>query len=218
MGFVRQNLEPPRRRTCRTHETTPVPQIAVSPPRRVETSTPYVDVGERSSPTARAASTPAEGLAPILFSLVVQTMAFRGLPPSGSVGRRHKPIVCPTGTLSSELYWVLHEMRSQETTSNGLSALWALSVKTWNRRAGERAALTRRRRYPRSPCRPLAASKHRRLMSMLASAARLPTAPPPPDRPSSHSAADPAAPAPPPDRTTVHPPSSPDTHRNPPYS
>src|ERR1022692_3346955 len=81
-----------------------------------------------------------------------------------------------------------------------------------------RAALTRRRRYPRSPCRPLAASKHRRLMSMLASAARLPTAPPPPDRPSSHSAADPAAPAPPPDRTTVHPPSSPDTHRNPPYS
>jgi len=32
------------------------------------------------------------------YTLVGQTIAFRGLPPSGSDGRRHKPIVCPTET------------------------------------------------------------------------------------------------------------------------
>jgi hypothetical protein len=35
-----------------SQEAAPVPRIAVSPSRRVETSTPYVDVGEHSSPTA----------------------------------------------------------------------------------------------------------------------------------------------------------------------
>src|ERR1035438_4269603 len=32
----------------------------------------------------------------ILFTLVGQTIVFRGLPPLRSAGRRHKPIVCPT--------------------------------------------------------------------------------------------------------------------------
>jgi hypothetical protein len=44
-------------------------------------------------------------LAAILFTLVGQTIAFRGLPPSGSAGRRHKPIVCPTETPLTEQYW-----------------------------------------------------------------------------------------------------------------
>jgi protein-S-isoprenylcysteine O-methyltransferase Ste14 len=43
-------------------------------------------------------------LGAILFTLVGQTIAFRGLPPSGSAGRRHKPIVCPTETPLSEQY------------------------------------------------------------------------------------------------------------------
>jgi hypothetical protein len=32
--------------------------------------------------------------------IVGQTIVFRGLPPSGSDGRRRKPIVCPTKTPS----------------------------------------------------------------------------------------------------------------------
>jgi hypothetical protein len=43
-----------------------------------------------------------EDLASILFTLVGQTIALRGLPPSGSAGRRHKTIVCPTETSLSE--------------------------------------------------------------------------------------------------------------------
>src|ERR1035438_6445577 len=39
---------------------------------------------------------------PILFTLVGQTIALCGLPPSGTVGRRHKTIVCPTETSLSE--------------------------------------------------------------------------------------------------------------------
>jgi hypothetical protein len=42
----------------------------------------------------------------ILFTLVGQTIALCGLPPSGSVGRRQKPIVCPTETPLSEQYWI----------------------------------------------------------------------------------------------------------------
>ena len=41
-------------------------------------------------------------LAAILFTLVGQTIALCGLPPSGSVGRRHKTIACPTETSLSE--------------------------------------------------------------------------------------------------------------------
>jgi hypothetical protein len=42
---------------------------------------------------------------PILFTLVGQTIALCGLPPSGSVGRRHKTIACPTETSLSEQHW-----------------------------------------------------------------------------------------------------------------
>ncbi len=47
------------------------------------------------------------GSAPVLrTTLVGQTIAFRGLPLSGSLGRRHKTIVCPTEALLSEQYWL----------------------------------------------------------------------------------------------------------------
>src|ERR1039457_2412049 len=47
------------------------------------------------------------GFGPILFTLVGQTIALCGLPPSGTVGRRHKTIVCPTETSLSEQHWGL---------------------------------------------------------------------------------------------------------------
>jgi hypothetical protein len=37
--------------------------------------------------------------------LVGQTIALCGLPPAGSVGRRHKTIACPTETSLSEQHW-----------------------------------------------------------------------------------------------------------------
>ena len=67
-------------------------------------------------------------LSAILFTLVGQTIALRGLPPSGSAGRRHKTIVCPTETS-------LGEQRFMEPNRRFATAVgeWLVARLFWGR-------------------------------------------------------------------------------------